>query len=106
MLRIVGVTKVNKVMRFYEKQYKFLVSTLFVDDFSNEPVKVQIQDKRYINYAEITVGDGLKIFQNVLEEVDMYDLADIIKDVQQMPKIIGKNCVSEKIINGVGYVRL
>ena len=93
-------------MRFYEKQYKFLVSTLFVDDFSNEPVKVQIQDKRYINYAEITVGDGLKIFQNVLEEVDMYDLADIIKDVQQMPKIIGKNCVSEKIINGVGYVRL
>ena len=96
----------NKVMLFYEKQYKFLVSTLFVDDFSNEPVKVQIQDKRYINYAEITVGDGLKIFQNVLEEVDMYDLADIIKDVQQMPKIIGKNCVSEKIINGVGYVRL
>lgn len=93
-------------MRFYEKQYKFLVSTLFVDDFSNEPVKVQIQDKGYINYAEITVGDGLKIFQNVLEEVDMYDLADIIKDVQQMPKIIGKNCVSEKIINGVGYVRL
>ena len=93
-------------MRFYEKQYKFLVSTLFVDDFSNEPVKVQIQDKRYINYAEIIVGDGLKIFQNVLEEVDMYDLADIIKDVQQMPKIIGKNCVSEKIINGVGYVRL
>ena len=93
-------------MRFYEKQYKFLVSTLFVDDFSNEPVKVQIQDKRYINYAEIIVGDGLKIFQNVLEEVDMYDLAAIIKDVQQMPKIIGKNCVSEKIINGVGYVRL
>lgn len=96
----------NKVMRFYEKQYKFLVSTLFVDDFSNALVKVQIQDKRYINYAEIIVWDCLKIFQNVLEEVDMYDLADIIKDVQQMPKIIGKNCVSEKIISGIGYVRL